>query len=150
MFTLDPTRTYLDVAPAAIAALYQSVNQTQVLLPGAPAAMATAVVAGHRVDAGFRVDIGLHLPESNRHIVWRHDGGLLDGEGARDAAREALGFVESMGFFMENVNWKLLDPVGQRELVVQLKVFQPPAAVEVEPKRPQDPRARLARLLAQF
>ena len=151
LFQPDPSRAFLDVEPSQVAALYQSVNQTTVLVPGETSAMARAVVVGHRVGAGFEVDIGLHLVESGRHLVFsRGDAAPLDGEGARDTARDALAFVESMGFFMENVNWKQLGAADRTEVLDQLKVFEAPPERVTEQKRPVDPRTRLARLLVQF
>lgn len=151
MFHPDPSRSFVDVDPALVAALYQSVNQTTVLVPGQTSAMARAVVVGHRLAEGFEVVIGLHLVESGRHLVFvRDDAPVLDGEGARDAARDALGFVESMGFFMENVNWKQLAPADRTDLLDSLKVFEAPPERAVDPKRSADPRTKLARLLVQF
>jgi hypothetical protein len=153
VFRLDAARSYVPVDPGAIIALYQSVNSSSVLVPGQPsAAMARAVVAGHRLASGaFDVVIGLHLPDTARHLVFASDLGELDGEGARDAARDAIQFVEAMGFFMENANWRQLDEVARVELVASLKVFQPPPAAVVEAQaKVVDPRTKLARLLAQF
>lgn len=152
MYRLDAAREFLAVDAGAIIALYQSVNTASVSLPGLPAATARAIIAGHRCgDGSFDVTIGLHLPESGRHLVFAHDEGALDRDGARTAAKEALGFVEAMGFFMENVNWKDLDAVAQRELAASMKVFHPPPArVKADVKKVADPRTKLARLLAQF
>lgn len=151
LFQPEPSLTFLDVDPAHLAALYQSVNQTAVLVPGEASAMARAVVVGHRQADGFDVVIGLHLVESGRHLIFRRgDPSTLDGEGARDAARDALAFVESMGFFMENVNWKQLGPDDRVQLLAELKVFAPPPARVAETRRSSDPRTKLARLLVQL
>lgn len=140
------------MAPASVTALYQSVNVTQVLLPGRNSETASAVLVAVQAGAGLRVLIALHLPSTGEHVVYVHDGGPLVGQAAREVAAEALAFVESMGFFMENVSWRELDPVSQRELLASLKVFQPPV---VQPKaasaeRVVDPRVKLARLLVQI
>jgi hypothetical protein len=152
MFTLDPQRAFVQVAPAQIAALYHSVNTTSVLVPGQPQARARAVVCGSKTDAGFEVVIALHLIDSGRHLVYTSDSGPLDAEGAREAAKEAIQFAESMGFFVETLSWRHLDPVAQSELVAELKVFQPPPEQPVEQaaRKVVDPRTRLARVLAQF
>lgn len=151
LFQPDSSRTFIDVDPAHVAALYQSVNQTTVLVPGEASAMARAVVVGHRSAGGFDVVIGLHLVDAGRHLVFRRsDPSTLDGEGARDAARDALAFVESMGFFMENVNWKQLEAADRGDLLAQLKVFAAPPGRVVEARRSTDPRTKLARLLVQL
>lgn len=152
MFTLDPQRTHLQATPEQIVALYHSVNTTSVLVPGQTQARASAVVCGSKVDGGFEVAVALHLPESSRHLVYRHDAPVLDAEMARDAARDAIQFAESMGFFMENLSWRLLEPPAQAELMAGLKVFQPPPeAPAAQPsQKVVDPRTRLARVLVQF
>jgi hypothetical protein len=152
MFQLDPQRTYLQVAPTQVAALYHSVNTTSVLVPGQPQAQARAVVCAWKDESGgYFVAIALHVPDGGRHLVYLPDGGALDGEGAREAAKEALQFAESMGFFMENLQWRQLDAAAQAERVAELKVFEPPPAAKVEEaKAVVDPRTRLARVLVQF
>lgn len=153
MFQVDPERSFLSVDPASIVALYQSVNQVQVLVPGRPAAPARAVVVGYRRDGvAFTVDVALHLPDHQQHVVYSSDGPPLDAAGARSAAEEAIGFLESMGFFLEKIGWKELGAIERLELLARLKVFQPPPA---RPKQDGggkviDPRAVLARVLTQI
>lgn len=151
VFKLDPSRLLIEVDPADVAALYQSVNQVTVVVPSETSAAAQAVVVGHRASDGFDVVIGLHLVTSGRHLVFnRGDQPVLDGEGARDAAREALAFVESMGFFMENANWNQLPGSERTELLDRLKVFSPPAERVIDTQSTLDPQTMLARLLVQF
>lgn len=150
MFQLAPEETFVRVDPASILSLHVSVNAMQVLLPGRPSALAQAVVVGFREGPGFGVLLALHLTEAGEHLVYRHDGGLLDGDGARVAAAEGLEYAESMGFFMEPQSWRELDPVARIELLAGLKVFQPPVKAAVERARPVDPRTKLARLLVQL
>lgn len=152
MFQAAPDQPFLQLDPTTIVALYHSVNVTSVLLPGRSSEPARAVVVGHRgLAGGFAVHAVLHFPGSGQHLVYVHDEPVLDAEGARTAAQEALQFAESMGFFMETLGWKELDPVARAELVGQLKVFQPPPpSAADERRRPLDPRARLARLLVQL
>lgn len=151
-FQHDPSRSFLEVDPADVAALYQAVNQVTVVVPGETSATAQAVVVGHRAVDGFEVVIGLHLVASGRHLVFNRGAvPVLDGEGARDAAREALAFVESMGFFMENANWSQLADADRTELLERLKVFAPPAERVLDNiPRAADPHTMLARLLVQF
>lgn len=150
-FQLDPSRSFVDVDPADVAALYQSVSQVTVVVPGESSATAQAVVVGHRAVDGFEVVIGLHLIASGRHLVFnRGSAPVLDGEGARDAARSALAFVESMGFFMENANWSQLSVTDRAALLEQLKVFSAPAERVIDTQSAVDPQTMLARLLVQF
>lgn len=152
MFELDPAREFLQLDPASIVALYQSVNNTSVLLPGEPSQMAKAVICAAKGEGGYQLSIALHLIDSGRHLVYvQHDTPWLDKEGARVAAEEAIVFVESMGFFTENAHWRDLDRIARVELLALLKVFQPPPERIVEEvKKVVDPRVKLARLLVQF
>jgi hypothetical protein len=150
MFQHDPTRLFVQVPPDSISALYQSSNTASVAVPGQPQALASAIIIGHRLASRvYGVMLALHLHESHRHMVFVHPDQGLDPEGARQAAQEAISFVESMGFMMENAGWKDLDPVARRERLAALKVFQPPEGTEEIPKV-TDPRTKLARLLVQF
>lgn len=155
MFQPDPSSDFLMVDPSSIVALYKSVNITTVSLPGLPSAPAKAVVVGYKVQdpAGaqaFHVKLALHLVDTGRHVTYVLPEPWLDAPGARDAAKAAIAFIESMGFFSENVNWRNLDPVAQAELVASLKVFQPPLAAAEAGRKVVDPRVKLARLLVQF
>ncbi len=151
MFLLDDERHHVEVTLEAIVALYRSVNSALVALPGIPSSKAEAVVVGTRQPEGFSVLVALHLSSEERHLVFAHDPATMDGAQARAAAKEALGFVEAMGFVMENVSWRDLDSSARRQRLADLKVFDPPAekAGPVDNKV-SDPRTRLARLLAQI
>lgn len=151
MFLPAPELAYLAIDPESIVALYHSVNATSVLLPGRPSQNARAVIVGHR-PLSFAVHVALHFPDTGDHLVFQPDEQVLDAEGARQYAQEAIQFAESMGFFMENLNWREQPAVQRPELLARLKVFQPPVrtAPADERRRPQDPRARLARLLVQL
>lgn len=152
MFLPAPELKYLAIDPQGIVALYHSVNATSVLLPGRPSQNARAVIVGHRPLA-FAVHVALHFPDTGEHLVYKPDEEALDAEGARQYAQEAIQFAESMGFFMENLNWRDLDPVQRPELLASLKVFQPPVVTGPaadERRRPLDPRTKLARLLVQL
>lgn len=150
MFQLAPEREYVQVDPSAVAVVYHSVNSASVLLPGQPSAIARAVIVGYKRESKrYSVVVALHLVESKRHLLFAHDNPNLDPDGARAAATEAISFVESMGFFVENSGWKDMDPVAQRELLASMLVFQPPAGKKAAEKI-VDPRTKLARLLVQF
>jgi len=153
LFQPAPDREYVQVDPGSISVVYQSVNSVSVALPGLSAAMARAVIVGYKLESKrYAVVVALHLVDAGKHLLFMHDDPHLDPGGARRAATEAISFVESMGFFVENASWKDLDPVAQRELLANLLVFQPPTA-EAKKKEAEalvDPRTKLARLLVQF
>jgi hypothetical protein len=122
-----------------------------VLLPGQPSALSRAFIVGYRVEAKrYAVAVALHLVNEKRHLVFAHEDAGLDPDGARLAATEAIAFTESMGFFMENIGWKDLDPIAQREMLAGMLVFQPPEGTRDEQPKVIDPRTKLARLLVQF
>lgn len=150
MYKLAPEIDFLRIDQSAISVVYQSVNSASVLLPGQSSVLARAYVIGHKLESRrYAVLVALHLTEQKRHLFYLHDEGELDPEGARLAATEAIAFAESMGFFMENADWRNLDVVDQRELLAGMQVFQPPEPPKEAPKV-VDPRTKLARLLVQF
>lgn len=149
MFSIDPARTHLAIDPAAVVALYRSVNQVHVAVGGA-AGTARAVIVGHRAAGGaFAVHLALHLPEVRRTAVYVQDGPPLDAADAREAGEEAIAFLESMGFFLESVGWDALGLEGRAALWEGLGVFAPPP-VEEDEHQVVDPRTTLARLLVQL
>lgn len=124
MFTLDERVRGLPAQRDQVAALYQSINTPHLAIPGKQAGPAQAFIVGVRTGGGFNVFVYLHLAEASDCAVYLSDRRNLSPDQYREEESEALGFVESMGFMMDNANFRTLAPADQDELIKTLPVFQ--------------------------
>lgn len=139
MFTIDERLRGLPAVKDQIVALYESLNQPHLAVPGRQAGPARAFILGLRGPQGFAVFVYLYMPESAQCAVYVPSNRAVASDKYQAEEGEALGFVESMGFIMDNLNFRGRAPQEQEELVATLPLFQR------EPPRPTggkaDPRA---------
>jgi len=136
-----------------------SLNRPHVGVPGKAAQEVQAYIVGVGNSAGtVTAFVYLYLTHTHEPVVY------IDPEKLRvapasypDAEAEAMAFVESMGFMLENLNYGALAPEQQAELLKSLPCFsaeQPAAAAtggEAARSAASDPPPlRLARFLASF
>ena len=157
MFQPEPSLTWIPAARDAIVAIIESINQPQVSIPG----KASQQVFGHLVGVRnpnntFSIYVGLHLPKSGENVVYVHTRRQVSVEEYRDVEVEGLQFLESMGFMLDNLNFRNLAADAQEKTLKRIPLFSPPrqpgeAAGGAGGGRPatSDP-ARVARLLSSF
>lgn len=155
MFSIDERFRGLPASREQVLALYQSINSPHLAIPGKPAGPAQAFVLGLRGGSGFAVFIYLYLSEAQDCAVYVPGRRTASPEDYQQDEAEALGFVESMGFMMDNANFRALPPPRQDELLKTLPVFfKDPKLVPGSVKsRADDKRTastNLGRLLASF
>jgi hypothetical protein len=157
VFKPEPSITWLPVLREQVVAVVESINQPQVSIPG----KASQQVFGHLVgirngDGTFSIYVTLHLPKSGENVVYVHDRRRLTVEEYRDVEIEGLQFLESMGFMLDNLNFRNLSPDVQGDTLKRIPLFaQPrapgePAAGSPAARAAGNDPARLARLLASF
>ena len=158
MFTLDSRVRGLPAQREQVTALYQSINAPHLAIPGKQAGPAQAFIVGVHTAGGFNVFIYLHLAESSDCSVYLSDRRNLSQDQYREEESEALGFVESMGFMMDDLNFEGSTPEDQDQLLLTLPVFQKdpraaaagPARTASTPSSDQNPRSALAKLFSAF
>lgn len=158
MFKPDPAVQHIAATRDQVVAIVESINQPQVSLPGRPAQPVTGHLCGVRnANATFSIYVVLHVPRTGENLVYVHDRRQLDVEGYREVEVEALQFLESMGFMLDNLNFRNLAAPMQDEALRRIPAFSPPAAAPGAPfaapaARPAAPgdAGRVARLLASF
>ena len=154
MFTIDERYRGLPVGRDQVASLYQSINSPNLAIPGKKAGPARAFIVGLRGVNGFAVFIYLHLPDAQDCAVYSTGRLNLGPEEYTGEEEEALGFVESMGFMVDNTNFRNLAPAQQDELLRTLPVFfKDPKLSPVARTRAEEKRSasnNLGRLLAAF
>ncbi len=157
MFVIDDRLRGIPVNEDQVAALYQSINAPHLAIPGKHAGPAKAFIVGVRTPSGFAVVVYLHLPDSADCAVYSSGERNLTPEQYQEEEAEALSFVESMGFMVDNMNFRGMPLEDQEEMLRALPVFMkdPRMAVPVAPAgKPADPKrstaASLGRILSSF
>jgi hypothetical protein len=156
VFTIDERFRGLPAAREQVIVLYQSINSPHLAIPGKPAGPAQAFILGLRGPGGFAVFIYLYLAEAQDCAVYVPGRRNASPEEFQQDESEALGFVESMGFMMDNLNYRGLAAEQQDELLRTLPVFQKdPRQVASQGKKTRAEEKRtastnLGRLLASF
>ncbi len=158
MFTLDEQMRGLDATREQVAALFQSINAPHVVIPGRQAGPAQAFIVCKRSPQGFSVGVYLWLAETRDCAVYATDVVASTPDDYRALQTDALGFVESMGFMMDNLNFRGL-PAHQQQEVLQALPFHrgqnASAGAGKSPTRADElkapsPAAALAQLFASF
>ena len=157
MFTIDPRYRGLPTTKEQVASLQQSINAPHVAIPGKEPGSAHAFVVGLRVGGGLRAFVYLYLSESSDCAVYVSERGVVPAAQVPDEESEALGFVESLGFMMDDARFRTLPAAQQDELLRTLPVFfKDPSLVPAAggPRSRADEKrsaaVQLGRLLAAF
>jgi hypothetical protein len=151
VFQLEPSIRGLPATRDQVMLLHQSINSPHVAIPGKPAGPAQAYIVGLRVPQGFGIFIYLYLADAEDCAVYVFDRRNLKPEDFAAVEAEAMGFVESMGFFMDTLNFRGLPPDDQEELMKSLPVFQRELTrTAARPSQAASPTTSLARFFAAF
>ncbi len=132
MFSVDANFARQAIQREQILALTQSMNAITVQVPGFPVAPAMGYVLAYTPEAGkAAVAIVLHYTDSGRMVAYVPEpkrfpltelGGVTD---------EAVVFLESMGFILDDTKFGTLAPADQEALLTRVPLFHPapPAAI---------------------
>jgi len=147
MFTVDERLRGLPAVKEQVVQLYQSLNAPHLAVPGRRAGPATGYVLGLRGPSGFAVFVYLYLAESGECAVYVPSAGTVSADAYQAEEAEALSFVESMGFIMDNLNFRGRPPEEQDELIRTTPAFQrePPAPSGDIPGVPSSSRSGTGR-----
>jgi hypothetical protein len=157
VFKPEPSITWVPAVREQVVAVVESINQAQVSIPGKASQQAVGYLVGLRNGNGsFSIYVALHLPKSGESAVYVHERRQLTVEEYRDVEIEGLQFLESMGFMLDNLNFRNLSPEMQQQTVARIPLFSEPRAARpaggtAASSRASSPDpARVARLLASF
>jgi hypothetical protein len=151
VFEPDPSIAYIPASREQVVALVESINQPQVSIPGKEPQSVQGFLCGLRNEDGrFSIFVSLFLPRSGENVVYVSDRREVGMEEYRDVEIEGLHFLESMGFMLDNLNFRNLAPPQQVETLKRVPLFQVPrpAASAVSEAAEARSAARVARLLA--
>ena len=154
MFTPEPSIQYVPATRDQVVALIEGINTPQVSIPGkAPQGVTGVLCALRNANGTFSVVVALHLPRSGENVVYLHEQRQVAAEAYRAVQDEGLHFLESMGFMLDNLNFRNLAADQQDATMKRLPLFSPPSAHGAVPSAERAAAlqaTRLARLLASF
>lgn len=150
MFTIDERYRGLPAKREQVISLHQSLNAPHLAIPGKKAGPAQAFIVGLSGANGFGCFVYLYLAESADCAVYISGKRNTTPDEYQDEEYEALGFVESMGFMMDNSNWRSLPPPRQDELLKTLPVFFKDPKLSPVPKAKADAKQAAATTLGRF
>lgn len=160
MFRPEPSITHLPVTKDQVVAVVESINQPQVSVPGkAPQTVVGHLCGVRNPNNSFSIYVGLHLTKTGENVVYVNDKAQLTVEEYRAVEVEGLHFLESMGFMLDNLNFRNLTPDVQEQTFKRISLFHlprppapaatPPPAAGAAPAAPASADlGRLARFLA--
>lgn len=113
----------LGIIPDQVVAVIESINAPNIGTP-LGTERTKAYIVGLRLPSGnFTVAIYLHLIESNGVCIYAADPLEVTLEGYPELEAEAIQFAESMGFMLDNLNFRAKPPEEIARLVQVLPFF---------------------------
>jgi hypothetical protein len=156
-FKPEPSITWIPASAEQVVAIVESINQPQVSVPGkAPQQVAGHLCGVRNPNGTFSIYVALHLRKTGENVVYVHGKRTLTVDEYRDVEVEGLQFLESMGFMLDNLNFRNLAAPAQVETLNRIPLFSQPRPPAEAPAgsaaaRPSGPDpARVARLLSSF
>ncbi|MEM7678268.1 MAG: tetratricopeptide repeat protein, partial [Myxococcota bacterium] len=129
MLKVDSTLNHIPAGRNHVIGLHESINQPLVNIPNFGTAPTGAFVLGTRNDQGvYTVFVYLHQSETSAIVVYVSEPRHLTHEQYRVEEAEALRFVESMGFMVDNLHFPTLAPPEQDKVMERIPLFRPPRA----------------------
>jgi hypothetical protein len=158
MFQPEASITHVPVTKEQVVALVESINQPQVSIPGkAPQQVAGWLVGLRNANGTFSIFVGLHLTKTGENVIYLHANRHVTVDAYRDLEIEGLHFLESMGFMLDNLNFRNLAGSVQDETMKRIPLFYPPRPPSSAPsaggaadRAVADEGAAIARFLASF
>lgn len=144
MFIPAPDLSQVPASPESLVAVIESINTPNVVLPGQDAEPTHAYIAGLRnPDASFSIYIYLLQTQSLRPAVYAFEPRSIPLAQYPEVEAEALQFVESMGFMLDNLNFRRLPAEEQQSTFKRLACFKSSEELAAQHKALADPQDAL-------
>lgn len=135
MFVEDKTRKCIDVKKEQILTLLNSTIRAHVAIPGRPTEPADAYVCTFKLPGNlYETLVFFHLTNSHEGVVYHWDEGPQPKESAKNVEKEALRFLEAMGFQIDSLHFRKKSPDEQQKLYDTLPCFKADLSYLREPK----------------
>lgn len=110
-------RRALPIEPQGILFVMSSFNQVSLAVPGHETEPAQAWVIGSKTPRGqYDAYVYVLLTQSSTPVVYMRSGPPVAVDGYQAVVGEAIAFVESMGFLMDDLGWEKADAVRRQSL----------------------------------
>lgn len=124
MFLQVPDRQSLGVHPDQVVAIIESINAPNVAVPGHGTGPTKCYIVGVRFPSGtFTVFIYMHVLDAGVAAIFAHEPFEIRLEDYPHLEESAIHFAESMGFMLDNMNFRARSPDDQANLVASLPIF---------------------------
>ncbi|MBN1141902.1 MAG: hypothetical protein JXB25_08950 [Deltaproteobacteria bacterium] len=105
----------LDIAVDKIVFLFSSMNDVQIALPGYPCQRSSAYLCAYSVPGGYE-SMAVLLLHDVRQLAFYCFKEVFPGEKLDDVVQEGILFVESMGFMLNDLDFRSFGPEQRREI----------------------------------
>jgi hypothetical protein len=132
MFTPLPGRTNIGIGPELVVAIIESINAPNISIPDVGTEPTKAYLIGFATaGGGYGIFCYLLQLDSNRPILYVSNPPEVSFEQYGVLEADAIQFAESMGFMLDNMNFRAQPPEVQGRMVQELPFFRdpPPAAL---------------------
>lgn len=127
MLKVDYTINHIPVGPEYVASLYESISQPVMNFPETGAHPTGAYLLGIRhSNSVYTLFLYLFQPGTGAVVVYVSEPRALSWEQFQAEEREALGFVESMGFLLNSMDFGRMSPADRLAVIGRVPLFHPP------------------------
>jgi hypothetical protein len=120
MFTWDKSTQAINLPASKVVALFRSMREVQLALPGVPAQQASAYLCQYQAEAGVGTVAVFHLHKSHLLAFYFSDPQFIPEQDIDNLLDQGLNLVESMGFLLTDQDLHLLDEADQEMLWASL------------------------------
>jgi hypothetical protein len=115
---------HLPVTKEQIVTIIESINMPMVAASGRSLENTKAFIIGVRNRTGlYSIYIYLYLMDSNDCLIYLHEPPEVSLEAYQENELDALGFVENMGFMVDNLNFRTMPSPLQEETMERIPAF---------------------------
>ncbi len=153
MFRPDPTIAFVAAAREQVMVLMESINRPQISIPGrSPQAAGGHLCAVQNADGSYSAYVSLNLGESAQNVIYAREPREFSRDEYPEVEAEGVHFLESMGFMLDNLNFRSLAADVQESTLRRIPLFASPRAPASPMADAQqgERSAALARFLASF
>lgn len=139
MFTVDKTLKYIDHSDKKMLSILKSSNQPLIAAADRPAEPTESFICSYR-NSKKKIEtyIMLHLVKSGIRVFYASDKGEFSPDEFTDVEIDALEFLESMGFTMDNIGFQKLKDKEKDELFASLPIFKEPEEASIEAQNDEE------------
>jgi hypothetical protein len=124
VFAVDPTFAHLAARREQVLVLIQSINALSVKVPGFPTSPAMGYIVGWDVGSGnASAAIYMYFSEKQQSVTYLYDPRVFSLTELPQVTEEAVEFLESMGFMLDDTAYGTRKPEEQVALMERTPLF---------------------------